>query len=68
LTAARLGRRELFDDPYTQREYTLLLRARGASLSDEIQARILGWIDAGPQDMALEPERNRQILWIAGIA
>jgi hypothetical protein len=56
LTAARLGRRELFDDPYTQREYTLLLRARGASLSDEIQARILGWIDAGPQDMALEPE------------
>jgi hypothetical protein len=56
LIAARIGRRELFDDPYTQREYTLLLRAHGASLANEIQARILGWIDAGPRDFGLEPE------------
>jgi hypothetical protein len=56
LIAARLGRRELFDDPYTQREYTLLLRTHGASLPNEIQTGILGWIDAGPRDLELEPE------------
>jgi hypothetical protein len=56
LIAARIGRRELFDDPYTQREYTSLLRTHGASLPNEIQARVLGWIDAGPRDVALEPE------------
>jgi hypothetical protein len=56
LIAERVGRRELFDDLYVEREYTLLLRERGASLPREIQARVLGWIDAGPLESGLAPD------------
>jgi hypothetical protein len=56
LIAGRIGRRELFDDFHVEREYTLLLRERGDSLPKEIQARVLGWIDAGPLESGLEPE------------
>jgi hypothetical protein len=56
LIAERIGRRELFDDFHVEREYTLLLRERGAILPREIQARVLGWIDAGPLESGLEPD------------
>jgi hypothetical protein len=54
--AERVGRRELFDDFHVEREYTLLLRERGTSLPGAIQARILGWVDAGPLERRLEPD------------
>ncbi len=56
LIAERIGRRELFDDFHVEREYTLLLRERGAILPREVQARVLGWIDAGPLESGLEPD------------
>jgi hypothetical protein len=56
LIAERIGRRELFADFHVEREYTLLLRERGASLPREIHARVLAWIDAGPPQSGLEPE------------
>ncbi len=56
LIAERIGRRELFDDFHVEREYTLLLRERHASLPREIRASVLGWIDAGPLESGLEPD------------
>jgi hypothetical protein len=50
LIAERIGRRELFDDLHVEREYTLLLRERSATVPREIQGQVLGWIDAGPLD------------------
>jgi hypothetical protein len=56
LIAERIGRRELFDDFHVEREYTLLLRERGASLPGEIRASVLRWIDAGPLERGLAPD------------
>ena len=56
LIAERIGRRDLYDDLHVEREYTLLLRERRAILPREIQARVIGWIDAGPQEIGLQPE------------
>jgi hypothetical protein len=56
LIAERVGRRELFDDFHVEREYTLLLRGRGAILPKEVRASVLGWIDAGPLESGLEPD------------
>jgi hypothetical protein len=56
LIAERIGRRELFADLHVEREYTLLLREHAATLPREIQARVLGWIDAGPQESGLEAD------------
>jgi hypothetical protein len=56
LIAERIGQRELFNDLHVEREYTLLLQERAAILPRKIQARVLGWIDAGPLESGLEPE------------
>lgn len=49
LAAAMLTDRALFEDMALQHEYVLLLRDRFPSLTPEEQARILGWIEDGPQ-------------------
>jgi hypothetical protein len=56
MIAERIGRRELFDDFHVEREYTLLLREHAALLPRQIQARVIGWVDAGPQEGELEPD------------
>jgi hypothetical protein len=56
LIAERIGRRELFDDFHVEREYTLLLREQAALLPRQIQARVIGWVDAGPQEGELESD------------
>ncbi|MBX6361670.1 MAG: hypothetical protein IRZ03_16520 [Acidobacterium ailaaui] len=49
LAAARLTDRSLFEDVGLRHEYVLLLRDRFARLPREDQAKILGWIEAGPE-------------------
>jgi hypothetical protein len=56
LIGERIGRRELFDDLHVEREYTLLLRERAASLPKEILRRVLRCIDAGPLESGLESD------------
>ena len=52
LAAERLTDRCLFDDEHLRHEYVLLLRKYFPRLSGEDQAMILGWIEAGPDDVA----------------
>jgi thioesterase domain-containing protein len=56
LSNERLSQRRLFDDALVEREYTLLLREHGAIIPDNVRRHIVEWIDAGPQDSALETE------------
>jgi len=55
LIATRLTNRNLFDDVGAQHEYILLMRACFSRLTEKDQAKILGWIEAGP-----DIERFRQ--------
>ena len=48
LIATRLTDRNLFDDVGAQHEYILLMRACFSRLTEKDQAKILGWIEAGP--------------------
>jgi len=48
LAAARLTDQSLFEDVGLWHEYILLLRARFPHLTPEEQAKILGWIEDGP--------------------
>jgi len=49
LAAARLTDRSLFEDVGLQHEYVLLLRDHFPRLTLEGQAKILGWIEDGPE-------------------
>jgi len=48
LIATRLTDRNLFDDVGAQHEYILLMRSCFSRLTEKDQAKILGWIEAGP--------------------
>lgn len=48
LIAIRLTNRSLFDDVGAQHEYILLMQACFSRLGEKDQAKILGWIEAGP--------------------
>ncbi len=48
LITTRLTNRNLFDDVGAQHEYILLMRACFSRLTEKDQAKILGWIEAGP--------------------
>jgi hypothetical protein len=60
LIAERLSRRELFDDPHVEREYTLLLREHGAIIPQDVRTGILTWIDAGPQETDGDPDTDER--------
>jgi hypothetical protein len=49
LVSERLGDRARFDDVNVEREYTMLAQDRFSALSPEVQQRIIGWIEAGPE-------------------
>lgn len=50
LALEKLMNRSLFEDIQVHHEYALLLREYFPSLSREVQAMILGWIEAGPDE------------------
>jgi len=54
LIATRLTDRSLFDDVGVQHEYVLLMRECFSQLTEEDQAKILGWIEAGPDTNDIE--------------
>ncbi|MGW1344692.1 hypothetical protein ACWCOV_26870 [Kribbella sp. NPDC002412] len=56
LVNERLRQRKLFDDPLVDREYTMLLREHGSSIPADTRRQIIEWIDAGPENAALDPE------------
>lgn len=58
LIATRLTNRNLFDDVGTQHEYILLMRACFSRLTEKDQAKILGWIEAGPDIEWLRERRQ----------
>ncbi len=62
LIAERLGDHELFEDFNLEREWTLLAQERFASLPPQVQERILGWIEAGPEDEEEDedPQEHRE--------
>jgi len=58
LIATRLTNRNLFDDVGTQHEYILLMQASFSRLTEKDQAKILGWIEAGPDIEWLREQRQ----------
>src|SRR5438067_10892841 len=48
LTAAKLSDRTYLTDPHHSREYLLLARQQLPSLTDEQRARVLAWVNEGP--------------------
>lgn len=48
LTRERLESQELFDARWPRHEYARLIRTSFATLPADLQARILGWIEVGP--------------------
>jgi|LFRM01.1.fsa_nt_gb hypothetical protein len=58
LIATRLTDRNLFDDVGAQYEYILLMRACFSRLAEKDQAKILGWIEAGPDVERFKEQRQ----------
>lgn len=58
LIATRLTDRNLFDDVGAQHEYILLMRACFSRLAEKDQAKILGWIEAGPDVERFKEQRQ----------
>jgi hypothetical protein len=58
LTATRLTDRSLFDDVGARHEYVLLMRACFSRLAENDQAKLLGWIEAGPDIERFKEQRQ----------
>jgi hypothetical protein len=62
LVAERLGDHERFDDLNLEREWTVLAQEQFGALTPEVGARILAWIEAGPDgaDERDDPDEYRE--------